>query len=63
MKKALQYLKNRKTKPDAKLCEKDTDTAIKCEEHYILVFEYVGKISMDFTTISTNTEMFKKRLL
>ena len=43
MKKALQYLKNRKTKPDAKLYEEDTDAIIECEERCILVFEYIGK--------------------
>ena len=31
------------TKPDAKLYEKDIDAVIKREEHYILVFEYIGK--------------------
>ncbi len=43
MKKALQYLKNHKTKPDAKLREEDTDAAIKREERHILALEYVGK--------------------
>ena len=43
MKKALQYLKNRKTKPDAKLREEDMDTAIEREERRILALEYVGK--------------------
>ncbi len=43
VKKALQYLKNRKTKPDAKLREEDADAAIEREERRILVFEYVGK--------------------
>jgi len=43
MKKALQYLKNRKMKPDAKLREEDTDAAIKREERHILALEYVGK--------------------
>ena len=43
MKKALQYLKNRKTKPDAKLYEEDMDAAIKREKRCILVFEYIEK--------------------
>ena len=43
MKKALQYLKNCKTKLDTKLYEKDIDIAIKCEEYYILAFKYIKK--------------------
>ncbi len=43
VKKALQYLKNRKTKPDAKLREEDADAAIEREERRILALEYVGK--------------------
>ncbi len=43
MKKAIQYFKNCKTKPDAKLREKDMDAVIKCEERCILVFEYIEK--------------------
>src|SRR6266699_3155175 len=43
MKKALQYLKNRKTKPDAKLHEEDADAAIEREERRILALEYIGK--------------------
>ena len=43
MKKALQYFKNYKTKPDTKLHEKDTDAAIERKERYILVFEYIRK--------------------
>ena len=43
MKKALQYLKNRKMKPDAKLREEDTDAAIERKERRILALEYVRK--------------------
>ena len=43
MKKTLQYLKNRKTKPDAKLYEEDINIIIKCKERCILVFEYIKK--------------------
>ena len=43
MKKVLQYLKNRKTKPDTKLYEEDTDAVIKRKKRCILVFEYVKK--------------------
>ena len=43
MKKILQYLKNRKTKPDTKLYEKDTDAVIEREERHILAFEYIEK--------------------
>ena len=43
MKKILQYLKNRKTKPDTKLYKKDTDAIIECEERRILVLEYIEK--------------------
>ncbi len=39
----MQYLKNRKTKPDTKLYEEDTDAVIKYEKRCILVFEYIGK--------------------
>ncbi len=43
MKKALQYLKNRKTKLDTKLREEDTDAVIKRKERCILTFEYIEK--------------------
>ncbi len=43
MKKTLQYLKNRKTKPDTKLYKEDTDTVIEYKERYILAFEYIKK--------------------
>ncbi len=43
IKKTLQYLKNYKTKPNAKLYKEDTDAVIKCEERYILIFEYIKK--------------------
>ncbi len=43
MKKALQYLKNYKTKLDTKLREKNINTVIECEECCVLVFKYIGK--------------------
>ena len=43
MKKTLQYFKNHKIKPDAKLYEEDTNAVIKYEKRCILVFEYIKK--------------------
>jgi len=41
VRKALQFLKNQKNKPDAKLREEDADAAIEREERHILALERV----------------------